>query len=340
MKARILFLSDLHKRDIDFSTIQGYTTAIDAVQRDVLTFIAEHGVTHVVSMGDWYDQGYRSINRFSNDRNLDEAISKAVDGNFYICLGNHFFLERDNNPEMYLIQPSTTHTPTRSIYTATKPIIRAPEFFQVGGVRVSLFHYSKADKFYHASIGPDVKYHIGVYHDEVVVPSYAQKEGGLIGGAPSTNIAGMLDNVNFAIVGHLHKPVGAIKVPVNGREVPMLIPGSLANTQNSASYHEYVKLPVIEVSDDDTVSCRLYQFSLHCEFLRLYKRKESTIKAALPEQAVMDIPKTVSVSEYLRARGFTENHIGLVTEAAERQLDALTGLKLLGIVKGGNKANA
>ena len=97
---------------------------------------------------------------------------------------------------------------------------------------------------------------------------------------------------------------------------------------------------VIEVSDDDTVSCRLYQFSLHCEFLRLYKRKESTIKAALPEQAVMDIPKTVSVSEYLRARGFTENHIGLVTEAAERQLDALTGLKLLGIVKGGNKANA
>lgn len=333
MKARILFVGDLHKRDVDFSTIQGYTKAVDAVQKDILTFIKERGITHLVSLGDWYDKGYRSINRFSNDRNLDEALSRAVEGRFYICLGNHFFLERDNNPEMYLIQPSDLYKPTHGIYTAKHPIIQAPPFIQIGSVRISLFHYSKVDKFYHTDLDETVRYHVGVYHDEVVVPSFAQKAGGLIGGSPSLNVEQMLDNVNFAIVGHLHKPVGAFKIPVKGREIPMLIPGSLANTQNGPSYHESVKLPVLEISDNDEVSCLLYPFSLHCELLRLYKRKESTIKAAVPEQAVAEIPKLVSVNDYLRAKGFQEHHINLVHEAAERTVDALTGLQILGIVK-------
>ena len=92
MRARILFVSDLHKRDCDFSTIAGYTKAIDAVQRDILSFIKQRGITHLVSLGDWYDKGYRSINRSNNDRNFDEDLSRAVNGNFYICLGNHFFL--------------------------------------------------------------------------------------------------------------------------------------------------------------------------------------------------------------------------------------------------------
>ena len=48
MRARILFVSDLHKRDCDFSTIAGYTKAIDAVQRDILSFIKQRGITHLV----------------------------------------------------------------------------------------------------------------------------------------------------------------------------------------------------------------------------------------------------------------------------------------------------
>lgn len=333
MKARILFLGDLHKRDVDFTTINGYTKASDAVQQDILDFIKKYGITHLVSLGDWYDKGYRSINRCSNDRNWDEELSKAVNGNFYICLGNHFFLERDNNPEMYLIQPSELYKPTHPIY-ATKPVIKAPPYFQIGGVRISLFHFSKQNKLYKATLDDSVKYHIGVYHDEVVVPTFAQKAGGLIGGAPSGNIEFMLENVNFAVVGHIHKPIGAVKVPVHGREIPMLIPGSLANTSNGPQFHDSVNLPVFEIDDADKVSARLYTFSLHCELLRLYKRKESPIKAVLPEQAMTDIPQTVGVRDYLRAKGFLDTHIHLVEEAAERQLDPLTGLKLLGIVGG------
>lgn len=333
MTYKVLFVPDLHKRDLDFSTINGYTDAIDAVQADILQFIKDRGITHLVSLGDWYDKGYRSINRANNDRNWDEALSAAVNGNFYICLGNHFFLERDNNPEMYLIQPSELYKPTHPIY-AEAPIIQAPPFLQIGGVRISLFHYSKTRKNYKAELDGSVKYHVGIYHDEVVVPSFAQKAGGLINGTPGYAIEDTLANVSLAIVGHIHKPVGVIKVPVNGREVPMIIPGSLANTSNGPQFHESVKCPVLEISEGvDKPACLLYNFSLHCELLRLYKRKETAIKAELPSQAIADIPKTVSVKDFLRAKGFQENHIHLVEEAAEKQIDALTGLQLLGIVR-------
>lgn len=332
MKARILFISDLHKRDVDFTTITGYTRAVDAVQHDILKFIRAQGITHLISLGDWYDKGYRSINRANNDRNLDEELSRAVNGNFYICLGNHFFLERDNNPEMYLIQPSSLYKPTHPIY-ATSPVIQAPAFIQIGRVRVSLFHYSKTNKNYHMPLPPEVTYHIGVYHDEVVVPHYAQEQGGLIGAKPAGDLQYMLENVNLAVVGHLHKPVGAIKIPIGERQVTMFIPGSLANTSNGPQYHESVNLPVVEIADDDTVSCRLFTFSLHCEMLKRSKRAESRLQAIQPEQAITDIPQTVGLRDYLHAKGYGDQHVHLVEEAAERQLDAITGLKLLGLVK-------
>lgn len=335
MKARILFIGDLHKRDVDFTTITGYTRAVDAVQHDILDFVKRYGVTHLISLGDWYDKGYRSINRVNNDRNLDEELSASVNGNFYICLGNHFFLERDNNPEMYLIQPSPLYKPTHPIY-ATKPVIQAPDFLQIGRVRISLFHYSKTNKSYHMEVPHDTMYHIGVYHDEVVVPHYAQEQGGLMGAKPSGDLQYMLENVNLAIVGHLHKPVGAIKIPVNGRQVTMFIPGSLANTSNGPQYHESVKLPVIDIADDDTVSCKLFEFSLHCELLKRSKKAEARLKALQPEQAITDIPQTVALKDYLQAKGYDEQHVKLVEEAAERQLDAITGLRLLGLVKGNN----
>lgn len=333
MKARILFLSDLHKRDADFSTINGYMLAGDLVQHDILEFVRRAGVTHLVSLGDWYDKGYRSINRCANDRNLDEELSAAVGGNFFICLGNHFFLERDNNPEMYLIQPSDLYRPTHPIY-ASKPVIQAPEYLQIGRVRISLFHYSKRDKQYKAHLDESVKFHIGVYHDDCVVPSYTLREAGVFGAKPSTNLEFLLDNVNLAIVGHIHKPMGAFKVQAGERQVTMMIPGSLANTSNSPSFHDFVELPMVEIADDDTVSCKLVRFSLHCEVLRIYKPKETQLKAILPEQAVVDIPTTVNVRDYLLSKGFEDRHITLVEEAAEKPVDPVTGLKILGIIGG------
>lgn len=335
MKAKILFVSDLHKRDVDFSTIAGYTKAVDMVQQDILRFIKENNITHLVSLGDWYDKGYRSINRHSNDRNYDEALSEAVNGNFYICLGNHFFLERDNNPEMYLIQPSELYQPIHKIY-ARAPIIQAVNELRIGSVMISFFHYSKRYRIYKHERPVDVTAHIGVYHDEVVVPGYAQKAAGLIGAAPATHVEEMLSNIDLAIVGHLHKPIGMLKVSLPNRDVPMIIPGSLANTSNGPSYHTEVTLPIVEIDDNDHVSTAAAKFSLHCEMLQLYRKKENVLKAMKPDSAVIDIPKTVSLKEYMRAKGYDEKHMALLDAVTERELTPIEGLHILGLM-GENK---
>lgn len=339
MRARILFVSDLHKRDCDFSSIAGYTKAVDAVQGDILQFIRKNNVTHLVSLGDWYDKGYRSINRSNNDRNFDEELSKAVNGNFYICLGNHFFLERDNNPEMYLIQPSNLFKPSQPIF-ATSPIIRAVPSLRIGPVQISFFHYSKSDKNYTCERDPEVTYHIGVYHDEVVVPTRQRNEGGFIGNTLTSQLDNYFDNIDLAIVGHIHTALGVFNVQSRGRELPMIVPGSLAITSSAANaVHTDVNLPVVDISDEGKVSCSLHPFSLHANLLRFYKKKEKPIKAAMPEQSVLEIPKTVSLSDYLRARGFRDSHIDLVDAAAESYLEVIQGLQILKIVGEGGAPN-
>ena len=332
--ARILFVGDLHKRDCDFSTVAGYTKAVDAVQHDILDFIRANSVTHLVSLGDWYDKGYRSINRMNNDRNLDEELSKAVGGNFYICLGNHFFLERDNNPEMYLIQPSAYHKPSQPIYAAS-PIIRAVPYLRIGSVQISFFHFSKENKNYTTELDQEVKYHIGIYHDEAVVPTTERNSAGFRGTTVVSYSDRILSNVDLAIVGHIHKPMGVIYAQSQGRRVPMVVPGSLAITSTASSeLHTDVKLPVVDIADDGTVSCRLVNFSLHANLLKFYKRKETLIKEDMPKQTILEIPKTVSLVGYLKARGFGDSHIRLVEAAAEQQIEIKKGLQILGIIGG------
>lgn len=333
MQARILFVSDLHKRDCDFSTIAGYTKAVDAVQYDILKFVKENSVTHLVSLGDWYDKGFRSINRANNDRNLDEALSSAVNGNFYICLGNHFFLERDNNPEMYSIQPSQQYKPSQPIY-ADRPIIRAVPALRVGPVQISFHHFSKEHKEYISDRDPDATFHIGVYHDDVVIPTQARNAGGFHGNTLNSVLDATFHNVDMAIVGHVHKPLGVVHVPVEGRTMPMIIPGALAHVQTVNNPHTSVKLPMIDIDDDGRISCSLPTFELHVNMLRFYKRKDRPIKVAQPDQVVVEMPKTVALPDYLRGRGFTEQHLRLVDAASESQLDVVQGLRLLGLVGG------
>lgn len=121
----------------------------------------------------------------------------------------------------------------------------------------------------------------------------------------------------------------------------MIVPGSLAITASgSNNLHTDVNLPVVEISDEGKVSCSLYTFDLHANLLRFYKKKDKPLKAIMPDQAVMEIPKTVSLTEYLRARGFGENHLRLVDAASESYLEVVQGLKILGLVGGSQDESA
>ena len=59
MSQTVLFAPDLHKRDVDFSSIKGYMGAVEQVQKDILAFLQNLNADkkYFVSLGDWYDKG-------------------------------------------------------------------------------------------------------------------------------------------------------------------------------------------------------------------------------------------------------------------------------------------
>lgn len=342
MQARILFLTDLHKRDTDFTTIQGYTQAIDAVQDDILAFVARNNVTHIVIGGDWYDKGYRNINRTFNDISYDKAISDCVNGNVFLCRGNHLFLERDSNPEMYIIQPCAAMPLLHNIRVQEKPIFQCPDTIQIGPIQISLFHFDKVNKMYHAPRNPATTFHIGVYHDNTMLPSSVRSTNGDHGLTSSDTLNSTFDNIDLAICNHIHTAIGQIAIPLLDRKVPMFIPGSLCITKNQASeIHSEVHLPVVTLNDDNSVKVSLATFSVHMELLKLYKKKEtealdetraaSTSAVANKHMAeVLGTSSSMSLKEALIKRGYTADHIAMIDEAASGELSSSTALYYAG----------
>jgi predicted phosphodiesterase len=334
MIARVLFVTDLHKRDTDLSSIVGYTNATDAVQQDLLDFIKKQEITHLVSTGDWYDKGYRNVNRLFNDINFDHRLSEAVNGNFYMCLGNHFFLERDSNPEMYLIQPHNTYRPVREV-AASQQIIKTPLYLRLGDVQISLFHYTKENKNYKAELAPGVTFHVGVYHDIETVPSGIRERSYINGPAVSNvRLAEIYENVDLAIHGHIHTPIGVERVVVGERQVPLIIPGSLAMTANKASeIHPDVNLPVLFINETGKPVCKMFTFSLHMELMKRYDRKREAQSAPLTdldEVPFIEIQESISLDDYLRNKGYKEKYIKLTHDVREKELTPFDVIRLLG----------
>lgn len=338
MQARILFLTDLHKRDTDFTTIQGYTNAVDAVQDDILAFVARNNVTHIVIGGDWYDKGYRNINRTFNDLNYDKAISDSVNGNVFLCRGNHLYLERDSNPEMYVIQPCEAMPLLHNIKEQSVPIFQSPDIVQIGPIQISLFHFDKQNKFYHANRDPSTTFHIGVYHDDTVLPSSIRSQSGDHGLTSSATLNSTFDNIDLAICNHIHTAIGQLSIPLVDKKVPMFIPGSLCITKNQPSeIHSEVHLPVVTLNDDNSVKVSLATFSVHMELLKLYKKKETealdadraatasaTVNKHMAE--VLGTSSSMSLKEALIKRGYTADHIAMIDEAASGELNTGSAL--------------
>lgn len=340
MQARILFLTDLHKRDTDFTTIVGYTKAIDKVQDDILAFIARNNVTHVVIGGDWYDKGYRNINRTFNDFNYDKALSEAVDGCVYLCRGNHLYIERDSNPEMYIIQPCPDMPLVHNIRTEGEPLFKSPDVLQIGPLQISLFHFSKDNKNYVQERNPETLFHVGVYHDDCMLPSSVRQMSGDHGMTSSKELDHYFGNVDLAICNHIHTAVGQLKVPVNGRNVTMLIPGSLCITKNQPSeIHSEARLPVVTLEDDNSIRVSLATFSLHLDMLKMYKKTEtkaldkdmgngSSMQKEVKE--VLSAKPSATLKEVLINKGYSATDLQIVDEASLGILDSTRALILAG----------
>jgi len=277
MKYKLLFAGDLHKYYKDKTTIKGYVNTCTKVEEELLDIIKREEITHFISLGDWFDKGYGSdIAATLADYDLDIELSKLVNGNFYGVIGNHIRLNMDSNPELHLIQPHRYYK-TRRPTSRTEQIIKTPDYLMLNGVQISFAHYnSKEESAYDYKLlrQPEAKYHIGVYHTHQVIPTAALKRVFPNITTNSDAIKTCLDNVDFAIVGHIHKPLGAFRInSSNGHTCTMMVPGSLTNTDaGEGSRHDSIKVPIIEISEDSTVNIRLIDIDLYTDNLTFLRK--------------------------------------------------------------------
>lgn len=330
MQTPIFFAPDLHKRDLDFSSIRGFIDATEKVQQDLIHILESYENPIFVQMGDWYDKGYRSTGRTFVDSYYDSKIAEAATGGAYICLGNHFFIERDANPEMYIIQPSYLYKPRMAV-PMDKPIFKTEMYITVGNVQISFFHYHKTDKNYVMPLQPGMKFHIGVYHDDCVLPSDIRSKAGYFGSTSNDYLNNIYSNVDIAICGHIHTKIGTtIYTLNNGKTVPIIVPGALAITENKEIVkHTSVDCPVIWVDDETgTFELKYETVSTHMDLLKFYKIAEQKtadqLEAMGTGESKLVTPSTLSVKDFLQSKGYPRQDIDFIMSIQPGSLDVLS----------------
>jgi predicted phosphodiesterase len=280
MRYRVLIAGDLHKRMKDITTIRGYVEGCRRVQSDLMDIIKNDGITHFISLGDWFDSGYGSdVAAALSHTDIDREMSKLLNGNFYGLIGNHIRIRMDSNPELFLIQPHPVYKSRHSV-TRQEQIIRTPKDLILNGVQFHFMHWNKDAESayaYKALLNKDCRFHIGLYHSEYVIPSAMLHNMGMNIVNDSSAISTALERIDIAIVGHIHKPLGSFTINKNdGSATTMIVPGSLTNTDaGEISRHSFIDMPVIDIDDDGNVSLSYKRLDLHTDNLCFMKKAVS-----------------------------------------------------------------
>lgn len=345
MKASILYINDMHKRWQDSESVKGILAVQQKQQLDFLKYIKENNITHVILGGDWYDRGFHGLAMAWGQTEMDRRLSAAVNGNLYMCVGNHFYLERDENPEMYIIQPCDLYKPSLPIPVAEKPICQCINTLKVGTVQIDFFHYSKTNKDYVRPRDPDTTYHIGIYHDDRVVPSYVRELEGFHSPVSQEYYNRIYDNIDFAICAHIHSKVGMTQMTlINGRQIPMFIPGVMHATRNvDNEKHTAVTVPVINILDDNSIEFKAATFSTYLDELQFNTRKKNNTKVDTTVEAIAShtagsVSRSTlapSLGAHLQSIGYDTAHLEMANAAMHGELSFNKAVTILSAMQKG-----
>lgn len=340
MIAKVICIPDLHKRWKDGESIKNQIDVQIQIQQDIVDTIQREGITHLLQLGDWYDRGFHGLCMVYGAWEMDRRISAAVNGNAYLLIGNHFFLERDENPEMYIIQPNEFVRPQYDIPLPSEPMFKLVPSLRLGDVQIDFFHYSKVDKMYYNPVEAGVKYHIGLYHDDVCVPGFVREQEGYTStDTSSLTLNKIYQNIDLAVHGHIHARVGTCEVTLSdGRQVPLIIPGALGITQNKSQFkHKDVDCPVLTIEDDSTVKISFVKIPTHIDRLQFYETKQKKQKTLFTEEQIstgqnapiVNKVQFSSLTDYMSKKGYTPTHMKMIDAAAQNKLSLIEAITII-----------
>jgi predicted phosphodiesterase len=332
-ETKILFAGDLHKRSKDITTIAGYVQCNVAVQNALIQLIQQMQYDYFISLGDWYDKGYASdVSASLADYDLDIDMMNTLHGNFYGLIGNHIRLSMDSNPELHLIQPHPVFKSRRPINRANQ-IMKTPDTLFINGVQISFMHYNidAVDALdYKPKRREDAKYHIALFHTDMVIPAskLIETNYGYMA-SPNNIIAEVMDGVDLAICGHIHNPLGKFTITTkSGRTMMMVVPGSLTNVDaGENSRHTSIALPSVTIGENGEVKLEFIPFDLKTNLvtfsMKNLEEKRNKIKSLRGKsiEQIHDGTVTIvdsndevllSLNRYMQVKGYSAKDKNLV----------------------------
>lgn len=353
-ETKILFCGDLHKRAIDITTIEGYVKCTAVVQKSIIKEIEERDIDYFISLGDWYDKGYvADVAASLVDYDLDLQMSNVLKGKFFGVIGNHIRLNMDSNPELHLIQPHPYYKSRRKV-GRSEQVIKTPNTLRIGDVQISLVHHRvEVDDVleYKTVREPWAKYHIAVYHTPMIVPNAKLIDVGMgYHSSPNSKISEVLWNVDLAIVGDIHKPLGQFVINTGERNTVMIVPGSLTNTDSGdTNRHTVINAPLLTITKDSEVKLEYVTFDLNTNMLTFKPKTDDNSKAKLKTirgKARVDVlteegsttslteigSELTSLNAFMKAHGFTDSDKQLVKGVLKNpeRIDLLLKTHILG----------
>lgn len=334
MHYRVMIAGDLHKRAKDISTIRGYTNVCRLVQLDLMRDIKKLEITHFIGLSDWFDGGYGSdVAASLAHTDIDREMYELLHGNLYSLIGNHIRIRMDSNPELFLIQPHPVYKSRHNVNRSYQ-IFKTPKDLILDGVQFCFMHFdhnAESAFEYKALINKDCHYHIGLYHTEYIVPTHILQGMGMLGTInDNSKISAALEDIELAIVGHIHKPIGKFNISkADGTSTTMIVPGSLTNTDaGNISRHDSIEIPIIDI-DDGKVSLSFHHFELHTDQLIFMKKdvtedtraKLKSLRGNAKEKLYDELESTtfvgessgfISLNTFIKEQGYTHGDRALI----------------------------
>lgn len=284
---RVLPITDRHNRDKDFDTVGGFRKVSHKIGQDIVNFI-RNDIHEVVAahLGDGADQGFRSVHSFYEHYCIERRIYNACKGRNFAAVGNHMYIQRDSNPDFLLLQPDNRFPTKRKLNVEEEDrIYHIVDGIIIGDVQISFIHYQEENKMYKRVRQPGIKFHIGLYHDDNVIPSSIKQGRGMKTTISSEYLTDVLEDIDLAVVAHWHEAIGKVDINIGNRIIPMYIPGALCHTSTTMSErHKSVALPTF-VFDERGMHVELVEFKTYLNELKFYESNESEFSKKMKEEA-------------------------------------------------------
>lgn len=277
---RVLPITDRHNRDRNFDTVGGFVKVQGMIGNDIINFFNKDVYKDIaIHMGDVFDQGYRSAIATYVDTSRERRLKDAVNGDNFLVVGNHLYIQRDSNPEFLMLQPDPRFIPKRKLDLVPEDkVFHVADAIIIDDIQISLVHYQEMNKQYKRIREPNIKTHIALFHDDNVIPSSIKQGRGMKTTISSEYLSDVLEDIDIAVVAHWHESIGKVDIHVGNRIVPMWIPGALAHVSTTVSErHKQISLPSF-VFTQEGMKVEMVTFKTYLNELKFYESNESEFK--------------------------------------------------------------